>query len=70
VEKAGFASFNKPSSKMSVKFKRPPRTSREAILTLSEADKRYESSKSALFGRGRSHINEKERVKSEEKREF
>ena len=49
VRKAGFKQ---------VRFKRPPRTSREAVETLQEADRRYASHQQALFGKGRTQINE------------
>ena len=41
-------------------MKRPPRSSREAIEALQQADKRYEENKWHLYGQGKTKINEDE----------
>ncbi len=41
-------------------MKRPPRSSREAIQALQQADERYENNKWHLFGLGKTKINEEE----------
>ena len=67
MQRAGFSKFD--GGKSSVRFKRPPRSLREAINTLKEADQRYEKSKSALIGRNRRSINHADFEKLYEEKE-
>ena len=52
-----------------MRFKRPPRSSKEAISTLKEADKRYEINKQSLIGRNRAFMNHDDIEKQRQKRE-
>lgn len=56
-----------------MRFKRPPRSSKEAISALKEADRRYQMNKSALIGRNRKSINhedlEKLKIERDEKQQ-
>ena len=55
----GFLDQDVVSEKAKISMLRPPRTAREMLKTLKEADKRYEESKQALYGMDRPDLLEK-----------
>ena len=59
-------SAEKAGLKDRVVFKRPPKDDKKEIVqALQEADRRYQANRGALFGRGRTQINEEEVVEEQ-----
>ena len=65
-EKASKLQSEIKSSPLMVHFKRPPKTSEEAIETLKEADQRFEANKQFLVGKDGGKLIGKEQIETHE----